>query len=71
MSDELLDALALLIVEVGDPFAGLALQFGNQTHDVLGGVADLLRPQEVLDEGLDELIEPGRQARSSSGETSA
>ena len=59
ISDELLNPLPWLIVQVGNPLARLALELGDQSHEILGGVPDVLRPQEVLDKGFDELIEPG------------
>jgi hypothetical protein len=41
LPDELLDALAFLIVEVCDPLAGLALEVRQQSGHVLEGVASL------------------------------
>jgi hypothetical protein len=58
MPDELLDALALLIMEVCDPLAGLVLEVRQQSGRVLEGVASLGGLVECLRERLDEGLQP-------------
>src|SRR4051794_30371911 len=43
MPDELLQALAFLVMKVGDRLAGLAFELGEETGHVLGGVPSLFR----------------------------
>jgi hypothetical protein len=57
LTDELLDPLAIVIVEVGDAFAGLGGERGEEPLDVLGGVRPLFGFCERLSEGLEELVE--------------
>jgi hypothetical protein len=65
MTDELLDPLSLLVVQIGDGLAGLVLEFGEQSADVLDGMVPLLglreRQRVGLGEGLQTLQEAGYQ----------
>ena len=71
LADELLQALAFLVVEVGDPLAGLVLELGEQSGHVLGGMPPLLGLVERRRERLDEGLEPVSRPCIISGETSA
>jgi hypothetical protein len=57
-ADEVLQALSLLVMEVGDRLGGLATELGEQAGDGLGDVTTLLGLVERLGEGLDEGFEP-------------
>src|SRR3954469_21112761 len=46
--DELLQALAPLVVKIADRLAGLALELGQEPRHVGGGMPPLLRPGERL-----------------------
>ena len=62
LPDELLQALAFLVVKVGDRLAGLAFELGEEPGHVLGGMPPLLRPGERLRERLGERFEPLQKA---------
>ena len=55
LADELLQALAFLVVKVGDRLAGLAFEFGRKTRHVLGGMPPSSRPGERLRERFEPL----------------
>src|SRR5450755_297121 len=52
--DEVLQALALLVMEVGNRLAGLAWEFGKEARHVFSGMTSLLSLVEGYGEGLDE-----------------
>jgi len=59
VADELLEPLAVPVVQVGDGLGGLGPEVGEQPADVLPGVVPLLRPGESRDERAEEGIQPG------------
>jgi len=59
LTDELLQPLAALVVQVGDALAGLGVERGDQAPDVLAGVGPLFGFGQGWDERLEELVELG------------
>src|SRR5262249_24509929 len=57
LSDELLQALALAVVKVGDGLSVLALEVGEQAADVVVGVGALLAAAQRADKGLEERLQ--------------
>src|SRR5512144_2542276 len=60
--DELLEALTLPVVEVGDPLGRLVFEFRQQAGEVLDGVPPLFGLGQGRGERLDELLQPCQQA---------
>ena len=60
--DEVLQALPLVVMEVGDRLAGLARELGEEAGHVLGGMTPLLGLVERSGERLDEGFEPTEKA---------
>ena len=67
LADELLQRLALLVVQVGDGLGVLVLQVGEQPGDVVAGVVALLAALEEFDEGVEEAFQPGQHAAEDAG----
>src|SRR5207302_8321254 len=57
-SDELLNSLPLLVVQVCDPLARLVLQVRKQPRHVFRDMSLLLWPVQSSREWLDEVLEP-------------
>src|SRR5262249_38093342 len=62
LSDELLQSLALAVVQVGDGFNVLAAQFGQESLDIVVGVGLLLRGLQGVEEGLEEGLQSWQNA---------
>ena len=62
LSDELLNALPFLIMEIGDRFTGFVLEFGEQSGDVFYGVPVMLGPGERCGKRVNEVIQTREQA---------
>jgi hypothetical protein len=60
--DELLEALALPVVEVGDALGRLVVEFRQEPDEVLDGVPPLLGLGQGRGERQDKLFQPGEQA---------
>ena len=67
LADELLQALAFPVVQVGDGLDVLAAQVGQQPLDVVPGVGPLLGRAEQRGEGLEEAFQPRQQAAQQAG----
>jgi hypothetical protein len=67
LTDELLQALALLVVQVGDTLDILALQVGEQSLDVVAGVGTLLRREQGAGEGFEETLQTRQQVVQQTG----
>src|SRR5262249_3438860 len=67
LDDELLQALAFAVVEVGDGLHVLALQVGNQALDVVLGVALLPGDVQRRGEGFEEGLQPRHHAAQQAG----
>jgi hypothetical protein len=62
LADELLQALALAVVQVGDGFHVLAAEVGEQSLDIVMGVGLLLGCLQSVKEGLQEGLQSGQDA---------
>ena len=67
LAEELLDSLALAVVQVGDRLGVLAGQVRQQALDVVAGVGPLLSRAQSLDERLQECFQPGHDATQQAG----
>ena len=61
-ADEALQAMAMMVMEVGDGLARLPGELGEQAGHVLGGMTALLGLVELGGEGLDEGLESLEEA---------
>src|SRR5262249_16268798 len=66
LADELLEALALAVVQVGDGLGVLAGQLGQQALDAVPRVGPLLGRAQGPDERLQERFQPGHDATEQS-----
>jgi len=62
LSNELLNPLPLLIMQVRDSLTGLSFQPRHQPGDVLGSMTPVLGSREVLSKRLNELLQPRQHA---------
>ncbi|HKB38161.1 MAG TPA: hypothetical protein VKD72_17065 [Gemmataceae bacterium] len=67
LADELLQRLALLVMEVGDGLDVLVLQVGEQAGDLVAGVQPLFATLEGFDERLEEAFQAGQHAAEDAG----
>jgi len=67
LAEELLESLALAVVQVGDALGVLAGQVGEQPLDVVPGVGTLLGGEQRLCERLQEGLQPAQRAAQQSG----
>jgi hypothetical protein len=67
LADELLQCLAFLVVQVGDGLGVFIGQVGEQSLEVVMGVAALLVALQGGDEGLEEVLQSWEQAAQQAG----
>ena len=67
LADELLQRLAVLVVQVGDGLDVLVLQAGDQARDIVAGMLGLFAALEQFDKRVEEAFEPGQNAAEDAG----
>src|SRR5262249_42154682 len=67
LAEELLEALALAVVQVGDGLSVLAGELGEQAADVVVGMGALLAAAQGPDEGLQESLQARQQPAQQGG----
>src|SRR5262249_32527998 len=67
LSDEPLEGVAFVIVEVGDRLDVLVLQAGEQSGDIGTGMRGLFAALEQFDEGIEEAFQAGQDGATDTG----